>query len=72
MSHVSHKVNSIDDAKAFLADTDIELTGEFNFKGLQAIFIHDPDRNVIELDYYPDAKPMPPKTRYSHIFSYVY
>lgn len=58
ITHVSYKVSSVDDAKAFLASKDIELTGEFNFKGLHAIFIRDPDRNVIELDYYPDAEPL--------------
>jgi len=58
ITHVSYKVGSIDEAKSFLASKNIKLTGEFNFKGLHAIFIRDPDRNVIELDYYPDAEPL--------------
>jgi len=31
---------------------DVPLTGSFSFKGMSAIFIRDPDGNVIELDAY--------------------
>ena len=57
ITHVSYKVQSIDAAKAFLADAGIPLTGEFQFKGLHAIFIRDPDLNVIELDGYAGDEP---------------
>ena len=55
ITHVSYRVGSISAAKAFLAEKNIPLTGEFQFKGLHAIFIRDPDRNVIELDAYEGA-----------------
>lgn len=57
ITHVSFKVTSMDDAKAFLKDRNIPLTGEFSFKGMHAIFIRDPDRNVIELDAYAGEEP---------------
>ena len=57
ITHVSYKVKSIDNAKAFLADAGIPLSGEFQFKGLHAIFIRDPDLNVIELDGYAGDEP---------------
>ena len=60
ITHVSFKVSSIDDAKAFLKDRGTPLTGEFSFKGMHAIFFRDPDRNVIELDAYAGEEP---KTR---------
>lgn len=40
-----------------MKDRGIALTGEFSFKGLHAIFIRDPDRNVIELDAYKGEEP---------------
>ena len=58
ITHVSYKIKSMDETKAFLASKGIELTGEFSFKGMHAIFIRDPDRNVIELDAYADAEPL--------------
>lgn len=57
ITHVSYKVNSISEAKTFLAEEGIPLSGEFRFKGLHAIFIRDPDRNVIELDGYRGKEP---------------
>jgi hypothetical protein len=30
----------------------IEITGSFSFENMSAIFIRDPDRNMIELDAY--------------------
>ena len=56
-THVSFKVRSMDEAKTFLAQLKIPLTGEFSFKDMHAIFIRDPDRNVIELDAYAGAEP---------------
>ena len=57
ITHVSYRVSSIAAAKAFLAERGIAITGEFTFQDLQAIFIRDPDRNVIELDAYAGAEP---------------
>jgi len=59
ITHVSYKVADMDAAKSFLAEKGIPLTGEFSFKGLHAIFIRDPDRNVIELDAYAGKEPGP-------------
>ena len=57
ITHVSFKVGSIDAAKEFLEKEDIPLSGQFSFKDLQAVFIRDPDRNVIELDAYSADEP---------------
>ena len=57
ITHVSFRVDSIDDATRFLADHDIPLSGRFSFKDLRAVFIRDPDRNVIELDAYAGVEP---------------
>jgi catechol 2,3-dioxygenase-like lactoylglutathione lyase family enzyme len=57
ITHVSYKVESIEGAKEFLSSAGIELTGEFQFKGLHAVFIRDPDLNVIELDGYQGEEP---------------
>lgn len=51
-THIALTVSSLDEAKAFLKDNNIEETGSFSFKGMSAVFIRDPDRNVIELDAY--------------------
>ena len=57
LTHVSFKVKSMDEAKGFLDECGISLSGEFTFKGMHAIFIRDPDRNVIELDAYEGEEP---------------
>ena len=57
ITHVSFKVASIEAAKQFLADHDIPLSGQFSYKDLRAVFIRDPDRNVIELDAYAGEEP---------------
>ena len=59
ITHVALTVSSIDAAKAFMEENDIEITGSFGFGNMSAIFIRDPDRNVIELDAYgaPSAVP---------------
>ena len=57
ITHVALTVESLTDAKAFLESNGIELTGSFSFGGMSAVFIRDPDRNVIELDSYgPDCR----------------
>ncbi len=35
----------------------IDLTGSFSFGNMSAIFIRDPDRNVIELDAFGSDDP---------------
>ena len=52
ITHVALTVSSLQQAKGFMAINGIELTGSFIFGGMSAIFIRDPDRNVIELDAY--------------------
>ena len=55
VTHFALTVSSLDDAKQFMTDNDIAITGSFSFGGMSAIFVRDPDRNVIELDAYEDA-----------------
>jgi len=50
ITHFALTVSSLDDAKTFVADKNIKITGSFSFGAMSAIFIRDPDRNVIELD----------------------
>ncbi len=52
ITHVALTVNSLNVTKLFMKDNQIEITGSFSFGGMSAIFIRDPDRNVIELDAY--------------------
>lgn len=52
ITHIALTVESLEETKAFLASENIELTGSFSFGGMSAVFIRDPDRNVIELDSY--------------------
>ena len=52
ITHMALSVSSLEDAKIFLKQNNISITGSFSFGGMSAIFIRDPDRNVIELDAY--------------------
>ena len=54
-THVALTVSDLDEARAFMAANQIEITGSFTFGKMSAIFIRDPDRNVIELDAYGGA-----------------
>jgi len=56
ITHVALTVESLADARAFLGETGIEITGSFSFGNMSAVFIRDPDRNVIELDAYGDSE----------------
>lgn len=56
-THMALRIASIESARKFLAENAIEITGSFSFKGMNAIFIRDPDRNVIELDEYAGEEP---------------
>ena len=52
ITHMALTVSSLDASKLFMKDNQIEITGSFSFGGMSAIFLRDPDRNVIELDAY--------------------
>ena len=54
-THIALTVSSLDDAKAFMASNGMELTGSFSFGKMSAVFIRDPDRNVIEIDAYDES-----------------
>ena len=54
-THIALTVNSLNDAKDFMKTNGIDVTGSFSFKNMSAIFIRDPDRNVIELDAYGEV-----------------
>ena len=55
-THIALTVSSLDDAKEFMTTNGIQVTGSFSFGNMSAIFIRDPDRNVIELDAYGYAE----------------
>ncbi len=50
ITHVALRIESLEETKAFLEENGIEITGSLRFGNLTAVFIRDPDRNVIELD----------------------
>ena len=52
ITHVALTVRSIGHAKSYVDENNIAITGSFSFGNMSAIFIRDPDRNVIELDAY--------------------
>ena len=56
-THMALRVESLADLRAFLEENGIEETGSFSFKGMHALFIRDPDRNVIEFDEYAGEDP---------------
>ena len=56
-THMALKIDSLAELEAFLTQKNIEITGRFTFKDMNAIFIRDPDRNVIEFDEYPGEDP---------------
>ena len=51
-THIALTVSSLESARHFVAAHGIEITGSFSFGDMSAIFIRDPDRNVLELDAY--------------------
>jgi len=51
-THIALTVSDLEIAKSFMDENNIEITGSFSFGDMSAIFIRDPDRNVIELDAY--------------------
>ena len=55
ITHVALTVSSLAETRSFLNDHGIEIRGSFSFRDMSAVFIRDPDRNVIELDSYGDG-----------------
>ena len=51
-THIALTVSSLATARDVVTALGIEITGSFSFGDMSAIFIRDPDRNVIELDAY--------------------
>ena len=67
-THIALRVDSLEKAKALFKAQGIALTGSFSFKNMSAIFVRDPDSNVIELDEYSGKEPkarMDPDTDFS-------
>ena len=56
-THMALRVGSLADARTFFEGQGIEITGSFSFKNLSAIFVRDPDGNVIEFDEYAGDEP---------------
>jgi catechol 2,3-dioxygenase-like lactoylglutathione lyase family enzyme len=56
-THMALRIASLDDAKVLFDANDISITGSFSFKDMNAVFVRDPDRNVIEFDEYPGDSP---------------
>ena len=54
ITHVALTVSSIGHAESFFGENEIPITGSFSFGNMSAVFIRDPDRNVIELDAYSE------------------
>jgi catechol 2,3-dioxygenase-like lactoylglutathione lyase family enzyme len=55
ITHSALRVGSLDAFRAFLGEHDIPVTGAFEFGGLRALFVRDPDGTVIEFDERTDA-----------------
>ena len=56
-THMALKIASLADTEAALGEMGIDVTGRFSFQDMRAIFVRDPDRNVIEFDEYPGDDP---------------
>ncbi len=54
-THIALRVVSLSETEKVLVEKGIEITGRFSIKGMNALFIRDPDRNVIELDEHTNA-----------------
>ena len=50
ITHVSYRVKSIEATGRALAAIGVPISGELNAGSFHAIFIRDPDRNVVEFD----------------------
>ena len=54
-THIALTVSDLDIAISFMNENNIEITGSFSFGNMSAIFVRDPDKNVIELDAFGDT-----------------
>ena len=59
-THIALRVDSLQETKQTLERLDVAITGSFCFENMRAIFIRDPDGNVIELDAYEKPAEGPP------------
>ena len=48
-THMALHVKSVEDAEAMFTDNGVDITGRHQFKGINTIFVRDPDRNVVEI-----------------------
>ena len=48
-THMALQVSSVADAKVLFDANNVAITGSHQFNDLDAIFVRDPDRNVIEI-----------------------
>lgn len=48
-THVALHIESVEQAETLFENLGIAITGRHKFKGIESIFIRDPDRNVIEM-----------------------
>jgi len=51
-THIALRVDSIDHAEEVFQQHNYPITGRMQFEKMRAIFIRDPDRNVIEFNEY--------------------
>lgn len=56
-THVALRISSLAETEKFLDENGIAITERLDFGDLHAVFIRDPDGNVIELDEYPLDQP---------------
>lgn len=49
-THIALRVDSLEATRAFMEAQGIPVTGGFEFGGVRALFIRDPDGNVLEFD----------------------
>ena len=55
-THISLEVRSLDEARKNFDKMKIPITGSFTFGNMRAMFIRDPDKNVIEFDEYTNKE----------------
>ena len=48
-THVALKLASVEQAEQLFQETGVAITGRRSFRGVDTVFIRDPDRNVLEL-----------------------
>jgi lactoylglutathione lyase len=59
-THMALSVANLEDAEQALKAAGFPLSGRMELPaGMRAIFVRDPDRNVVELDHWPDGMSPP-------------